>query len=97
MIQNKAEEIIEIENKISEAFELRRTLILKKVELGKLIQGLASNVVLEINGKQYCLFYNIKNNRASIVPALSVKEAEIAISVNKLKDTGEKINNGNIK
>lgn len=52
--------------------------------LGKLISGLKTNIVCEVNGKTYCVHYNKKYERAFVVEAISPKEADIKLSVNKL-------------
>ena len=57
----------------------------KRTELGKMMSTLGKNIVLNTDGKTYCVSYSRKGGVAFIYEAITPKEADIAISVNKLQ------------
>jgi uncharacterized protein involved in propanediol utilization len=58
----------------------------KKRKLGELISPIRQNIMVQINNQIYCVFYNQKYGTASIVPAMSVKDAETQLAVHKMQN-----------
>jgi hypothetical protein len=84
------DELDGIEKKRNEVFSALMTqrgmTACKKENLGKIIAPLTKNIIVQIDGKIYCVFFNRKYGTASILEGLSVKDAETQIAINKMQN-----------
>jgi hypothetical protein len=95
-IITKQEAVNELERKIaeydmgkqallSEHFKARNELANDKANLGKIIAPISQNIIMEVNNKVYCVFYNRKYGTAGVLEAVSVKDAELQLCINKME------------
>ena len=95
-IITKQEALNEIEKKIAEYdmgkqallskhFKARNELNNDKLNLGKIIAPISQNIIMEINNKIYCVFFNRKYGTAGITEAISPKDAEIKLCIEKME------------
>jgi hypothetical protein len=78
--------LIQQKNNQFEQFERKTKISEKKRKLGEAISCIRQNIIVEINDKPYCVFYNQKYGTASIVLALTTKEAETQLAVHKMQN-----------
>lgn len=95
-IITKQEALNELERKIAEHdmgkqallgehYRAKQELANDKLNLGKIISPISQNIIMEINNKIYCVFYNRKYNTAGIIEGVSTKDAEIKLCINKME------------
>ena len=70
---------------LSEHFKAKHELVNDKANLGKIIAPISQNIIMEVNNKIYCIFYNRKYGTAGILEAISAKDAELTLCVNKME------------
>lgn len=70
---------------MGERFRVLNDLNNEKASLGLSIAPISQNIIVEVNNKLYCAFYNRKFNTGGVIEAISAKDAEIKLTVNKLR------------
>jgi hypothetical protein len=70
---------------MNELFKAKQEIASDKLNLGRIIAPITQNIIMEINNKIYCVFFNRKYGTAGIIEAVSAKDAEIKLCINKME------------
>ncbi len=94
-LEKIANESFRVHNDAQRKFvEKRQEIFVKRAELGKLMAPLGKNIVLDVNGKTYCVSYSRKGEVAFIYEAITPREADTQLAINKMKYGSQNQTNG---
>jgi len=70
---------------MNDRFKVMNDLAIEKNNLGQAISPISQNIIVEINNKLYCAFFNRKYNTGGVIEAISAKDAELKLCINKME------------